>query len=66
MARVKRPQKNPLRHYRRELTIDTVDTNTHNVSKYVYKNDLSSLVGKLNWNNQSKFKNDLLMHFHFL
>ena len=44
MARVKRPQRNPLRHYRRQLTIDTVDTNTHNVSKYI-PNDFN-LPGK--------------------
>ena len=44
MARVKQPQRNPLRHYRRQLTIDTADINTHNVSKYIH-NDFN-LPGK--------------------
>lgn len=35
MARVKQPQRNPLRQYRRELTIDTADKNSHNISKQI-------------------------------
>ena len=35
MSRIKQPQRNPLRQYRRQLTIDTADKNSHNISKQI-------------------------------